>query len=135
MFNPSYLDEVCVHSTHLEERGKHFLEEKSEDTFESEEKGKGKFKGKGKNTASIKIEKEKLTCKHCSKDGHDEDHCWKLHPEMRPNKVKNKEKEKTTTTITHDLGYDFEDETKITAMGLKGKDIASTSSSSCLNST
>jgi hypothetical protein len=22
---------------------------------------------------------EKLTCKHCSKEGHDEDHCWKLH--------------------------------------------------------
>ena len=54
---------------------------------------------------------------------------------MRPNKLKNKEKEKTTTTITHDLGFDSEDEIKIIAMGLKGKDIASTSSSSCQNST
>ena len=54
---------------------------------------------------------------------------------MRPNKLKNKEKEKTTTTITHDLGYDSRDETNITIMDSKGKEIASTSSSSCLNST
>ena len=54
---------------------------------------------------------------------------------MRPNKLKNKEKEKTTATITQDLGFDFGDETKITTMGLKGKDIASTISSSCLYST
>ena len=72
MFNPSNLDEVCVQATNLEARGKHVLEETSEDTFDSGEKEKGKFKGKGKKNNSIKIEKEKLTCKHCSKDGHDE---------------------------------------------------------------
>ena len=54
---------------------------------------------------------------------------------MRPNKLKNKEKEKTTAIITHDLGFDSGDETKITTMGLKGEEIASTSSLSCLNST
>ena len=54
---------------------------------------------------------------------------------MRPNKLKNMEKEKTTATITRDLGSNSVDETKITTMGLKGKDIASTSSSSYLNST
>ena len=42
---------------------------------------------------------------------------------MRPNKLKNKEKEKTNATITHDLGYDFGDETKITTIGLKCKDV------------
>ena len=54
---------------------------------------------------------------------------------MRPNKLENNEKKKTNATITHDLGSDSRNETKITTMGLKGKDIASTSSSSCKNST
>ena len=54
---------------------------------------------------------------------------------MRPNKLKNKEKEKTTATITHDLGFDSGDETKIIAMGLKIKNIASTSCSIFQNST
>ena len=54
---------------------------------------------------------------------------------MRPNKLKNEEKEKTFATITHDLGFDSEYETKIATMGLKCKYIASTISSSCLNST
>ena len=57
MFNPSNLDEVCVHVTHLEEIGKNVSKETSEDTFDSEEKGKGKFKGKGKKNSYIKMEK------------------------------------------------------------------------------
>ena len=61
MFNPSNLDDFCVHSTHLEAREKHVSDETSEDTFDSIEKGKGKFKGKGKKNASIKLEKYKLT--------------------------------------------------------------------------
>ena len=55
MFNPTSLDEVFVHATHLEARGKHVLDETSENNFESREKGKGKFKGKGKKSASIKM--------------------------------------------------------------------------------
>ena len=39
MFNPSNLDKVCVQATHLEERGKQNIDEKSG----SEGKGKGKF--------------------------------------------------------------------------------------------
>ena len=50
-------------------------------------------------------------------------------------KVKNKEKEKTVATTQQYLHSDSWDETKITTMGLKGKDIASTSSSNCLNET
>jgi hypothetical protein len=79
----------------------------------------------------LKKEGEKFTCKHCSKDGHDEDHCWKLHLERRPKKFGNKGKSKTIATIQHDLGSDSGDETNITAMGYQGKgSIASTSSSS-----
>jgi len=77
MFNPIKLDEVCVQETHLEARGKFFNEETSEKSFKSREKGKGKFKGNDKKNVSFKKEGEKLTCKHFSKEGHDENHCWK----------------------------------------------------------
>ena len=93
MFNPTNLDEVCVQATHLEARGKHSADEKSDSFLEYDGKGKGKFNGKGKKNESIKLEKEKLTCKHCLKNGHDEDHCWQLHPELKPNKLKTKEGE------------------------------------------
>ena len=75
MFNPTNIDEVFVQETHLEARGKNFPQENSKKPFKSGDKGKGKFKGKGKKNGSIKKEGEKLTCKHCSKEGHDEDHC------------------------------------------------------------
>jgi len=53
---------------------------------------------------------------------------------MRPKK-NNKGKKKTATT-QHDLGYDSGDETKITTMGLKGKEsISNTSSSNSQNET
>jgi hypothetical protein len=131
MFNPTNLDEVCVQETHLEARGKNAPQEGNKKPFFNGDKGKRKFKGNGKKNASVKKEGEKLSCKHCSKDGHDEDHCWKLHPEMRPKKFNNKTKPKTVATTQHDLGSDSGDETKITAMGFQGKDsISSTSSSS-----
>ena len=81
-------------------------------------------------------EEEKITCKHCSKEGHDEDHCWKLHLELRPKKQNNKGKQKTTASAQHDLGSDFGDETNISVMVTKGKEtIASTSSSHSQNNT
>jgi hypothetical protein len=113
------------------------LKRASKKPFYNGGKGKRKFKGNKKKNASVKKEGEKLSCKHCSKDGHDEDHCWKLHPEMKPKKFNNKGKPKTVATTKHDLGSDSGDETKITAMCFQGKDsIASTSySSSSLNET
>ena len=135
IFNPTILDEVCVHATHFELRGKIIPQEGSKKPFTSGNKGKNKFKGKGKKNSYAKKEGEKLTCKNCSKEGHDEAHCWKLHLEMKPKKFNNKGKQKTTATTQHDLGSDSRDETKITAMGMKGKDISSTSSSSCRNDT
>ena len=66
MFNPTNLDEVCVQATHLEERGKESIDEKSDNFLEYEGKVNGNFNGRGKRNSSIKKEKEKLTCKHCS---------------------------------------------------------------------
>jgi hypothetical protein len=81
MFNPSNLDEVCVQATHLEAIGRNNTHEGNKKTFSHGDKGKKKFKGNGRKNAIVKKEGEKFTCKHCSKDGHDEDHCWKLHAE------------------------------------------------------
>jgi hypothetical protein len=98
-----------------------------QEAFQSWRQGKEEVQGKWEK----KKEGENFTCKHCSKDGHDEDHFWKLHPEKRPKKFGNKGKPKTVPTIQWDLGSDSGDETKITAMGYQGKgSIASTSSSS-----
>jgi hypothetical protein len=131
MFNPSNLDEACVQATHLEARGRNETHEGNKKPFSHGDKGKRKFKGNGKKNVAVKKEGEKFTCKHCSKDGHDEDHCWKLHPERRPKKFGNKGKSKTVATIQHDLGSDSSDETKITTMGYQGNgSISSTSSSS-----
>ena len=54
---------------------------------------------------------------------------------MKPNKLKAKEKGKNVAIIEHVLGSDSGDETKIATMGLKAKNIASTSSSNCSNVT
>jgi hypothetical protein len=130
MFNPTSLDEVCVQETHLEARGRNEPQEGNNKHFVHGDKGKKNFKGNGGKNSSIKKEGEKLICKHFSKDGHDEYHCWKLHPEKRPKMFNNKGKPNTIATVHHDLGSDSGDETKITAMGFQGKDsIASTISS------
>jgi hypothetical protein len=131
VFNPSNLDEFCVQETHLEERGRNEPQECRKNPFRHGDKGKRKLNGNGKKNSSVKKEGEKLTCKHYSKDDHDEDHCWKLHHEKRPKNFNNKGKPNIVATIQHDLGFDLGDETKITAMGFQGKGyIASTSSSS-----
>jgi hypothetical protein len=138
MFNPSNLDEVCVQATHLEERGRNETHEGNKKTFNHGDKGKKKFRGNVKRNVVVKKEGEKFTCKNCSKDCHDEDHCWKLHLERRPKKFGNnkKGKSKTVATVQHDLGSDSSDKTKITAMGYQGNGSnASTSSSSNINVT
>jgi hypothetical protein len=71
MFNPTNLDEFCVHVTHLEARGKNSPQEGNKKPFFNGDEGKRKFKGNGKKNVSIKKEGEKLSCKHHSKDGHD----------------------------------------------------------------
>jgi hypothetical protein len=117
MLNPSNLDEVCVQTTHLEARGRNDLQEGKNKSFNGD-KGKRKFEGNVKKNASFKKEREKLSCEHCSND---EDHCWKFHPEKRPKKFNNKEKPNIAATVQQYLGYNSEDETKIIAMCLQGK--------------
>ena len=81
VLNPCNLDEVSVQATHLESRGKgSFI-----DNFDNDVKKSSKVveKGKGKKVATVKKD-EKLSCTHCDRKGHDEEHCWKLHPELKP---------------------------------------------------
>jgi hypothetical protein len=118
-----------VQATHLEARGRNEPKEGSNKFFNGD-KGKRKFEGNGKKNASVKKEREKLSCKQISKDGHDEDHCWKLHPEKRPKNFNNKEKPNIDATVQQDLGSDSEDETRITTMGLQGKNYVGSTSSS-----
>jgi hypothetical protein len=101
----------------LEERWRNEPQEGRKKPFYNGDKGKKKFKGNGKKNALVRKEGEKITCKHRSKDGHDEYHCWKLHPEKRPKTFNKKTKPKTAATTQHNLGSDSGDETKITAMG------------------
>jgi hypothetical protein len=51
-----------------------------------------------------------FSCKHCSKDGHDEDHCWKLHLKKDPKSSATKGSQRLAT-IQHDLGSNSGDET------------------------
>jgi hypothetical protein len=82
-------------------------------------KGKGKLhkfekQSKGK-------EKKNPTCSHYEKKGHDEKHCWNLNPKLKPKWAHPSKGKNNTTTIVKDLGSDSEDETMVTAMGIKGK--------------
>ena len=52
------------------------------------------FKGKVKKNVSIIKEGEKITCKHYSREGHDEAHCWKLHLKMRPRETTTRKNKK-----------------------------------------
>lgn len=74
-------------------------------------------------------------CKKCSKEGHDEVHCWKLHLELRPKKLNNKGKQKTNTVVQQYLGSDSGDESKIVATATKGKAVANTSKEEVMVST
>lgn len=78
---PSILDEVCIHATYIEV-GKKCGGVSMEYILSKEDKGKGKEKPK--RTIFLKNVNEKLSCFHCKKEGHNDDHHWNLHPYMRP---------------------------------------------------
>lgn len=65
-------------------------------------------------------QKSKASCTHCKKDGHDDEHCWILHPELRTKKFEGKKK-KTAIAIQKDLGSELGDEATIAATGIKCK--------------
>jgi hypothetical protein len=79
MFGPTNIDGVYVQATYIEE-GKIGFGVSGESSSRKEDKRKGN----GKKANSVTRRKEKISCKHCKKEGHDDDHCWKLHPEKRP---------------------------------------------------
>ena len=75
MFNPTSLDDVSVQATHLEARGKNVNPEvggsSKYSVIKSKEKKKLKWKERKENT----VKKDKPSCTHCKKEGHDEAHC------------------------------------------------------------
>eukprot|EP00253_Pinus_taeda_P011874 PITA_11874 len=129
MFNPTSLDEVSVQATHLGARGKNGNPEvggPSQPTVsKSKEKRKQKWKARKDNIA----QQGKASCTHCRKEGHDDEHCWILHPERRPKKSEGKKK-KTATAIQRDLGSDSGDEAIIVATSIKGKNSEASTSNS-----
>jgi hypothetical protein len=113
MLNPSNFDEVCVQAIHIESSKGNFGDSVSTDSWKRKDVGKRKEK---KTTTT---RKEKPTCKHCMKVGHDEDRCWVLNPDLKPKKFANHERKNTTAvTIQMDLGSDSGDETQVVAMGI-----------------
>jgi hypothetical protein len=70
------------------------------------------------------------SCTHCKKSGHDDEHCWKLHPDKKLKQFGGKGKTKTISTVQQDLGSNLGDEVKITVVGVQGKDSLHASSSS-----
>eukprot|EP00253_Pinus_taeda_P034246 PITA_34246 len=62
-------------------------------------------------------------------EGHDDEHCWILHPELNPKKSEGKKK-KTVAAIQKYLGSNWGDETIIAATGIKGKNSEASTSNS-----
>jgi hypothetical protein len=87
LFKPTILDEVFVQDTQLENRGKHVQEDPTKKPSNFPRNNFKKFKRKDKNTATVTREGEKPSCTHCKKSGHDEEQCWKLHPERNINNL------------------------------------------------
>jgi hypothetical protein len=67
---------------------------------ESSSRKEDKRKWHGKKENSVARKEEKPSCKHCKKEGHDEDRCWQLHPEKRPKWFKEKKGRKIVAATT-----------------------------------
>jgi hypothetical protein len=117
MFGPTTLDEVSVQAMYIE-AGKAGMS--GESSFSKKE---DKRKRHRKNTNAVTKKEGNLSCKHCKKEGRDEDKCWQLHPEKRPKWFKEKNGVQTvaTTSKPADLGSDSGDESNISLVGMTGK--------------
>eukprot|EP00253_Pinus_taeda_P033506 PITA_33506 len=129
MFNPTSIDEVSVQATHLEVGGKNGNPEVGGPSHPTVSKIKEKRKQKWKARKANTAQKGKASCIDCKKDGHDDEHCWILHPELRPKKSEGKKK-KIVAAIQKDLGSNSGDETIIAATGIKGKKFEESTSNS-----
>ena len=76
---------------HIKSKGKSVHDFSSVESSQSKE---GKTKGKGKHAATMTKGDTKLSCLHCQRDGHDAEHCWKLHPELKPKWFKDRKGKK-----------------------------------------
>jgi hypothetical protein len=106
---------------HLENMRKHVQEDPMNEPSNLPHKTFKKFKRKGKKTAIVTREGGKPSCTHCKKSSHNEEHCWKLHPEKKPKQFSRKGKTKTVSIVQQDLGSDSGDEGNITTVGVQGK--------------
>jgi hypothetical protein len=108
MFGPTNLDEVSVQATYIK-AGKEGVSGES-----SSSRKEDKRKWHEKNSNAVMRKKGKTSCKHCKKEGHDEDRCWQLHPEKRPKWFKEKKGMQIVAVTTRpiDLGSDLGDESK-----------------------
>jgi len=129
MFNPTSIDEISVQATHLEARGKNVNPEVRGSSKPTANKNKEKRKHKWKERKANVVQNTKPSCTHCKKDGHDDEHCWILHPELKPMKYDGKKK-KIVVAIQKDLGSDTGNETTIAAIGIKGKNSEASTSNS-----
>jgi hypothetical protein len=118
MFGPNNLVEVFVQAMYIE-AGKTGVSVSGKSFAKKGGKGKGNVKKV--NLATMK--EDKISCMHCKKEGHDVEHCWKLHPEKKPKWFKERKGQKkvATTTRPTELGSALGDESKITAVGLTCK--------------
>jgi hypothetical protein len=121
LFKPTSLNKICVQDTHLENRGKHVQEDPTKKPSNFPHKQFKKFKRKDKNTAIVKREEGNLSCTHCNKNGHNDEHCWKLHLEKISKHSGGKGKTKTIAIVQQDLGSDLGDKENIIAVGVQGK--------------
>ena len=84
---------------HLEVRGKNRNPEVGGSSKPTASKNKEKRKQKLKERKTNIVQKSKSSCTHCKKDGHDDENCWILHPELRPKKNEGKRK-KTVVALS-----------------------------------
>jgi hypothetical protein len=70
MFGPTNLDEVSVQATYIE-AGKEGVSRES-----SSSRKEDKRKRHGKNSNAVTRKEGNPSCKHCKKEGHDEEKCW-----------------------------------------------------------
>ncbi len=129
MFNPTSIDEVSVQASHLEARGKNGNLEVGGPSQPTVSKSKEKKKQKWKAMKATIAQKGKAPCTHCKKEGHDDEHRWILHLELRPKKSEGKKK-KIVVAIQKYLGSNSGDETIIIATSIKGKNSKASTSNS-----
>jgi hypothetical protein len=118
MFGPTNLDEVFVQAMYIEV-GKTGVSVSGE----SSSKKDGKFKGNGKKENPMIVKEEKLSCKHCKKEGNNDEHCWKLHPEKRLKWFKERKGSQKVAIATQPtyLGSDSGDESNIATISWRGE--------------